>query len=276
LEHSLFGKADTGAVARMRDGANISYRVIKGSGKGRCVLIHSLAMDGAYWNRVAAYLSNAADILVYDCRGHGRSEKLTGPWTVELHARDLSDLLAVVGWSRAVVAGSSMGGCIALAFAAAYPDYVSGLGLIDTTAWYGEKAQQQWEERGQKGFQEGMKSLIAFQKSRWVSDAFCVDHPEVVDAAVATFLATEPHSYLETCRMLGAADMRTALPAFNFPTTIVVGIEDYATPIAMAEAMRDAIPGAKLCILDGVRHLTPLECPEKIANELRGLIQTAA
>lgn len=263
-------------VATTRSGAIISYRVLKGAGKGRCVLIHSLAMDGTYWSQVAEYLISAADILIYDCRGHGQSDKLKGPCTVELHADDLADLLAVVGWSRVVVAGSSMGGCIALAFAASYPKQVAGLGLIDTTAWYGPSAPQQWEERGQKGLQEGLASLVEFQKSRWVSDSFCARHPEVVNEAIAVFLATDPQSYLETCRMLGALDKRNALPKFTFPTTIVVGVEDYATPIAMAEAMRDAIPNAKLRVIDGVRHLTPLECPEKISDELKWLIDASS
>ncbi len=268
--------ADNWTLAPTRDGTHIAYHLHKGSGTGRCVLIHSLAMDGTFWNRVAAHLNEAAEVLVYDCRGHGRSGRPQGPYTVELHADDLADLLAAVGWSKAVVAGSSMGGCIALAFAAAYPQQVAGLALIDTTAWYGPNAQQQWEERGQKGLQEGMQSLVAFQKSRWVSETFLAEHPEVVDDAIAVFLATDTRAYLETCRMLGVADKRAALPGFAFPTRIVVGAEDYATPIAMAEAMHAAIPHATLRIIDGVRHFTPLECPDTIAEELKVLIAATA
>ncbi|MES2756741.1 MAG: alpha/beta hydrolase [Pseudomonadota bacterium] len=265
-----------GARAATRDGTELSYRLLKGAGKGRCVLIHSLAMDASFWDRVAAQLVAAADVLVYDCRGHGRSGDLRGPYSVALHADDLADLLDAVGWPRAVVAGSSMGGCIALAFAAAYPRRVAALCLIDTTAWYGPNAVQQWEERGQKGRQEGMQSLVAFQKSRWVSDAFLAQHGDVVDAAIAVFLANDTAAYLETCRMLGAVDQRAALPGFAFPTRIVVGAEDYATPVAMAEAMRDAIPGATLRVIDAVRHFTPLECPAQIADELKALADAAA
>ena len=256
-----------------RDGTRLFYRLIKGSGKGRCVLVHSLAMDGSFWNRVVAYLTASADVLIYDCRGHGRSDKPKGSQPIERHADDLADLLDAVGWKQAVVAGASMGGCIALAFAARYPDRLTGLGLIDTTAWYGPNAPQQWEERGQKGLREGMASLIPFQKSRWVSEVFHQQHSDVVDEAISIFVANDPEAYLETCRMLGAADLRK-LPHFSFQTRIVVGAEDYATPIAMAEAMRDAIPAAKLTILDGVRHLTPLECPDRVASELKALFGT--
>ncbi|HEY2756601.1 MAG TPA: alpha/beta hydrolase [Pseudolabrys sp.] len=268
---TLSATADKLASTTAGDGTKLVYRLIKGSSKGRCALVHSLAMNGDFWDRVTPYLETSADVLVYDCRGHGRSDKPKGSQPIERHADDLADLLDAVGWKQAVVAGASMGGCIALAFAARYPERLSGLGLIDTTAWYGPKAPEQWEERGQKGFRDGMASLVDFQKTRWVTDRFREQNPQVVDEAIAVFLANDPEAYLETCRMLGAADMRK-LPHFAFPTRIVVGSEDYATPVAMAEATRDLIPGATLTVLEGVRHLTPLECPDLIAAELKALL----
>jgi 3-oxoadipate enol-lactonase len=256
--------------ATTHDGVRLAYRLTKGGGPDRCVLVHSLAMTGSFWDRLTPYLLNRTDVLVYDCRGHGRSDKPKGAQPVERHADDLADLLDAVGWPKAVVAGASMGGCIALAFAARRPQRVSGLGLIDTTAWYGPKAPEQWEERGQKGLREGMASLIDFQKTRWVTDAFRERHPAIVDEAISAFLANDPDAYLETCRMLGGVDLRK-LPAFDFPTRIVVGEEDYATPIAMAEATRALISGSTLTVLDHARHLTPLETPERVAAELMPL-----
>jgi len=275
MSHALPRTGDW-TTTPMRDGAGIAYRLTKGNGRHRFALVHSLAMDGTFWDRTAALLGDDADILVHDCRGHGRSDKPAGPYTVAQFADDLAELFAAVGWDRAVVAGASMGGCISLAFAASHPDRVAGLGLIDTTAWYGAAAPQQWEERAQKGLQEGLAALIPFQVSRWVTEGFREANPGLIDAAIATFLANDPAAYVETCRMLGAADLRAALPGFAFPTRILVGEEDYATPVAMAEAMRDAIPGARLRILPGARHLTPLECPEVIAGELRELADASA
>jgi 3-oxoadipate enol-lactonase len=89
------------------------------------------------------------------------------------------------------------------------------------------------------------------------------------------FLRNEVAAYVETCNMLGAADLRAALPAMTIPTAIVVGEEDYATPVAMAEAMHHAIAGSTLTVLKAARHLTPLEMPATIAGELRSLMQQA-
>jgi 3-oxoadipate enol-lactonase len=165
-----------------------------------------------------------------------------------------------------------MGGCVTLAFAGLYPGKVSGLGLFDTTAWYGPDAPQQWAERAEKGVQEGLKALVGFQQTRWFGDAFRAANPRVVEESVDVFLKNDVQAYAESCRMLGAADLRSVLSGITAPTRIAVGEEDYATPPAMAEALHAAIPGSTLKIIDKGRHLTPLEVPDLIAAELRELI----
>src|SRR5437868_7094563 len=98
-----------GETAQVRDGTELAYRLIKGQGKTCIALVHSLAMDASFWDRVTPLLKDHADVLVYDCRGHGQSDKAQGPYTVELFADDLADLLDHVGWRSATVCGASMG-----------------------------------------------------------------------------------------------------------------------------------------------------------------------
>jgi 3-oxoadipate enol-lactonase len=91
-------------------------------------------MDRTFWNPVVARLKDSAQLLTYDCRGHGASDKPAGPYSIDLFADDLSDLLDAAGWKATVVAGASMGGSVALGFAGKYSARTSGLGLFDTTA----------------------------------------------------------------------------------------------------------------------------------------------
>ncbi len=262
--------------ARARDGVEIAYRVIRGSGRARFALVHSLAMNHRFWAPVAKRLEDAGDLLLIDCRGHGASGRSGAPYTAEQFADDLADLFDVVGWQDAVVAGASMGGCVSLAFAAAYPKRTRALGLIDTTASYGDGALEQWEERAQKALAGGLGVLVEFQKSRWFSAAFTAANPDVVEDAVRVFLANDLPSYAETCRLLGRFDKRPALGNMKMPTRIIVGSEDYATPATMAEAMHAAIPGAKLEVLKGAAHLTPIERADDVAHMLRSLAEIAA
>lgn len=273
LNSDLRRTANSEGVALTRDGARIQYTLRdQGIAARRVVLIHSLAMDRTFWQPVADLLPEAS-VLTYDCRGHGASDKPAGPYTVELFAQDLSDLLDHVGWPSALVAGASMGGCISIAFAAAFPERTAGLGLFDTTAWYGAEAPKQWAERAEQAVEKGLASLVGFQTTRWFGDAFRASHPDVVKQCVDVFLRNNVKAYAETCRMLGSADKRSDLARFTMPTAILVGEEDYATPIAMAQALHDGIAGSSLTILPGARHLTPLEDPQRVATALQGLLQ---
>lgn len=259
---------------RTADDCNISYTLHAGptADAPRVALIHSLALDRSIWDHVVARLSAHAAVLTYDCRGHGNSAHPAMRYTPELFARDLVQLLDHVHWPAAAVAGCSMGGCVAQAFAAAYPQRTTGLCLIDTTAWYGAEAPKQWRERAATAQAKGMAALIDFQLTRWFGDAFRAAHPETVRALTNVFCANDLKCYQATCEMLGDADLRPLLASITAPTAVVVGEEDYAAPVAMAEALHRGISRSTLTIIAGGRHITPLECPEDIASQILKLL----
>ena len=264
------------SIARAKDGCRLAYRVNANPGKPRLALIHSLALSGAMWSGVIAQLAAAAEVLAYDCRGHGDSERRPGPYSVELFADDLASVFDACGWSSATVAGCSMGGCVAQAFAAAYPQRVRGLALIDTTAWYGPAAPKDWKARGARPALEGFPAMIEFQLSRWFSDDFRRAHPEIADETKQVFLANTAECYQAACEMLGNADLRAALPGFRMPVSVIVGEEDYATPVAMAEYLHENIANSTLSVIAGARHTTPVECPREIAAFLADLLGKSA
>jgi 3-oxoadipate enol-lactonase len=251
------------------DGTKIRY--LKRSNQKaakRLVLIHSLAMNAEFWEPTVNAIGPDWEVIAVDCRGHGQSDKPAGPYSVALFADDVAAVMDDAGWQDAVVGGASMGGCVALSFAENHAKRISGLYLIDTTSWYGETAIDDWEERGQKALTGGMESMIGFQKTRWFSESFVDDNEDVVNAAIEVFLSNQPDAYLETCRMLGRHNQTHALANISVPCRIVVGEQDYATPVAMANAMHEAIVGSTLTVIPGVRHFTPLEVPDQIAAAL--------
>lgn len=259
--------------ATARDGTGIAYAVTPAARAGapRVALVHSLALDQSFWNGVVAAIGGEMEVLALDCRGHGASDRAPGPYTVEQMADDLADVLDHAGWADAMIAGCSMGGCVALAFAARHPVRTTALVAMDTTAWYGPDAPEAWARRADRAREGGMAALLPFQHERWLSPAFRADHPEVEAAADAVFLRNDIACYAATCQMLGAADLREAIGAITAPTTVLVGSDDTATPPAMAEEIVRRIPGAHLRLLEGARHLTPLECPNLVAHVLKGV-----
>jgi 3-oxoadipate enol-lactonase len=266
--------AATDGTFNTSDGCSIAYTMhpAPAAGAPRMALIHSLALDRSIWNGVVTELAAHAQVLTYDCRGHGRSCRVVMKYTAALFARDLAELLDHVGWQSAAVAGCSMGGCVAQAFASMYAPRTEAACLIDTTAWYGAQAPQQWRERAETAAAKGMGALIDFQVTRWFGDAFRTTRTDIVNALVAIFLANDVQCYRATCEMLGADDLRPLLAAIRAPTAVVVGEEDYATPVSMAQALHRAIGHSTLTVIPGGRHITPAECPHDIARALRQLI----
>ena len=273
LKASTMNDVKTG-IFSTSDGCSIVYslRPAMREDASRLALVHSLALDQSVWDGVVEELAGDVHLLTFDCRGHGRSERPHVTYTAELFARDLAELMDHVDWESAAAAGASMGGCVAQAFGGLYPQRTDALGLIDTTAWYGPEAPKQFRDRAAAAKAKGMQGLIDFQLSRWFSDSFRAEMGPRVDHAINVFLANDFECYASTCALLGDADLRAYAVKFTMPVAIIVGEEDYATPVAMAKALHGAIPHSTLEVLKGVRHLTPIECPGEIASRLRELL----
>lgn len=259
------------------DDCTISFKLRPSATAGapRLTLIHPLALSGAVWEQAARILGNRVELLTYDCRGHGNSERSASLYTTDLFARDLAELLDHIDWPTTSVAGCSMGGCVAQTFAATYPERLESLCLIDTTAWYGPEAPQTWRQRAAIARTRGLAEMVEFQGTRWFSDDFRAARPDIVAEMNAIFAANDIDCYNATCIMLGDADLRPMLSSITAPVAIVVGEEDYATPVSMSRQLHEAITGSTLKIVPRTRHLTPVEIPQEITTQLLELLERA-
>jgi 3-oxoadipate enol-lactonase len=237
----------------------------KGTGPTAFVLLHSLALDRSVWDAFADELSRDHTVILPDLPGHGASP--AGDVTsIEDMADAVGELIREAVGSRAIVMGLSLGGCVAQAVAIRHPELVAGLGLIDTTAWYGETAVADWEGRAQKAASEGFESLAEFQLARWFSPGFRDENVATGDRLLDVFRANRVEDYVMTCRAMGAMDLREDLGSIQAPTMIFVGADDPATPPPHAEAMRRLIPDASMHVQPGCSHLSAVEQPQAIAR----------
>ncbi len=262
-------------IHNVRDGTSITFAHLPKEGAPRIALVHSLAMDHRFWLPVIQELHNKAEVLAIDCRGHGTSDKAAGPYNLELFANDLADVLDHIGWDRSLVGGASLGGAVALQFAVKFPNRTSTLGLIDTTSCYGQTAPDDWAKRAAAARSTGLESMTDFQETRWFSCKFRKENPDIVKFCVDTFIGNDLDTYSATCRMLGGFDLRAHLKELTMPTAVIVGEEDYATPLEMAEFLHKEISGSTLEVIKDGRHLTPLEHPALIADRLLTLARKA-
>ena len=105
-------------------------RVGRWAGEGTPLLaVHGVTANHRTWSAVAR--ATSAPVLAPDLRGRGRSGDLPGPAGMDRHVTDLLAVLDHLELERVVVAGHSMGGFVATALAAAHPDRVAGVLLVD-------------------------------------------------------------------------------------------------------------------------------------------------
>jgi len=104
------------------------------------VFLHGLVMDNlsSWYFSCAPAMAKVADVILYDLRGHGRSERPPTGYTLADHVADLAALLDALGETRPVhLVGNSFGGLLALAFAAAHTSRTAAVGLVDGHVGHG-------------------------------------------------------------------------------------------------------------------------------------------
>lgn len=247
---------DQPKMAKVRGGLMAYDRIGEGP---PLVLLHSLAMCRRMWAPVLSKLGVGRQLIVPDLRGHGDSSWDGRQFSIDDLADDVGDLLDALGLERIDLLGMSMGGSVALTFAAARPDSVRRLILCDTTAWYGAGAPDAWENRARAAAATPRPMQVPFQVERWFGEAFRRTQPSVVARTVDIFLATSPRVHAAASRALGALDARDRMTLITAKTLVVTGSDDYATPPDMGEALVTSISGATFEKLPGLRHFAILE-----------------
>ncbi len=229
------------------------------------VLLHPLALSGELWQPLAEALASEFQVFAPDQRGCGGTSWDGGSFTLEDMADDLAQALDTLAVGPVHLLGMSMGGGVAMSFAARHPDRVRSLTLADTTAWYGPDAVSAWAERAEKAASVPREKQVTFQVDRWFSEPFVRDHPSEVERVVRIFVATDSRAHAAACVAMGAFDARDRLPSITAPTLVMVGEHDYATPPDMARTLAEGVPGATLRVLPELRHMSLIERPELAA-----------
>lgn len=231
------------------------------SGEGHPVLLfHPLALSAELWAPLVEPPQGLRFIAV-DAPGHGRTPWDGDPFSVDDMAADAVAVLDALDLPAAAVIGLSMGGSTAVTLAGTRPDLVSSLALVDTTACYGDNRVEEWETRAQRATTVPRVDQLSFQIDRWFSARTVDRDPETVQRVCDIFTATDSQAHAAACRALGGFDATDLLGAITAPTLVVVGADDYATPVAMAGALHAGIPASRLEVLDEARHLSVLDDP---------------
>ncbi|MEO8591034.1 MAG: alpha/beta fold hydrolase [Flavobacteriales bacterium] len=235
------------------------------------LLIHGFPHDRRLWGKQLTGLQDTARVIIPDLRGFGASGDPAGTMTMDDHAADLHALLEELGIQKVVVAGLSMGGYIALAFLARYPDVVKGLILSNTRATAdSDEAREGREDTARKVMTEGVPLLARAMLPKMLSQERLSTQPGL-SSSIKTMMAEQrPAGVVAALRGMAARPDRTPmLSTIRVPTLIITGSIDTVIPPSESEAMARAIPGSKLLVIPNVAHLSNVEAPDAFNSAVR-------
>jgi 3-oxoadipate enol-lactonase len=229
------------------------------------VLSHALGCDLTMWDALANQLAQDCRVIAYDHRGHGSSDAPAGPYSIAALADDAARLLRELDTGPVVWIGLSMGGMVGQELALRHPGLVGALVLANTTSGYPEAARTVWQQRIDTVREQGIDALADAVMARYFHERFRAGRPALVARFRQRLLTTDAEGYAGCCAAVGSVDTASRLQQIAAPVLVIAGELDQGTPVDMARALADGVPGAQLVILADASHLSAIEQPDSFA-----------
>jgi pimeloyl-ACP methyl ester carboxylesterase len=213
---------------------------------------------------VIAGLTSGCAVVSYDHHGWGAARDLPGPYGLSELADDALAVIAELGITRYVLAGHSMGAKVAQLAASRRPKGLAALALIAPAP-----------PRPAVDAKAAQALTHAFDSRATVSDA--IQHmlteqplpPELREQMIDDGLAGNREAQLAWPLGGITMDITAATRAIEVPVQVLAGRQDLVdAPESLEANLLPFVPGARMTVLEGTGHLSPLEVPEQIAKEL--------
>jgi 3-oxoadipate enol-lactonase len=255
-----------------REGIQISY---EDSGSGPpIVLMHSFLCSGEMWRAQAVRLAEDNRVVNIDLRGHGRSGASATPFDLYDLVDDVTAVMDSLGIDRAVWAGLSVGGMASLRAALVAPERVAGLVLVDTHAGT-ERPLRRLKYRFMAVIARhfGLSPVVPAISRMMFGASTRRRDPKLVADWEEKFRAADVPSMLEYASALLSRDsVLGRLADISVPTLVIVGEEDTSLPRRYSDEIAAGIPGAKLVVVPSAGHLSALEQPDIVTDEMHGFL----
>ena len=268
-------------------GHDVSYRM---AGEGPTVLlIHGIAGSSTTWRAVMPALAEHYTVIAPDLLGHGQSAKPRGDYSLGAYASGIRDLLTVLEKERVTLVGHSLGGGVAMQFAYQFPEWAERLVLV-ASGGLGKEVSPLLKAVTLPGAEYVLPLLLhprIREAAEWPGTvAKRVGwHPGVNLTEVwrSYTTLTDRHAqmaFVNTVRsVIDVAGQRVSAHdrlylASAVPTLIVWGDHDRIIPVAHAYRAAEAIPGARLEILEGAGHFLPWRDADRFLAVLEDFLKS--
>ncbi len=234
----------------------ISYQ---DQGKGTVViLLHGFLENSHMWDAFVPELSKKYRVITIDLLGHGKTEPMGYVQTMEDNADAVYAVLSSLRIRRAVLAGHSMGGYVALAFAELYPDAVKGIALINSTSLADSDERKANRDRAIKAVKQDYSCFVRLSVANLFSEENREKLTQEIESVKQQALKTPLQGIVASLEGMKIRKDREVLLHFApYPMLLVLGKKD---PVLNYADQLDQIENTNVQLItfpDG--HMSPIE-----------------
>jgi pimeloyl-ACP methyl ester carboxylesterase len=239
-------------------------------GEGKViVLLHGFTESQKIWKNFASKLSKKYRVITMDLPGHGKSECLGAVHSMELMAEALNALLKKLRTGKCLLAGHSMGGYVAQAFAELYPGKLRGLCLFHSHCFADNTAERENRNRtigivGQDKF-----SYVA----QFIPSLFPVEghkkHAKAIKGLIQQAAKMDSDGVIAALEgMKNRKDQSELLKTLKLPVLFILGLKDTRVPAARIQEMISLPAVSRILLLRDCGHMGYIEAPEETFSAL--------
>lgn len=230
------------------------------------LLIHGLGSSTRDWEFQVPTFSQKYRVITIDLRGHGKTDKPKGPYNMQMFAKDIAELLEIIGVTSTHILGISLGGGIAFQFAVDYPELVKSLIIVNAGI---EIPADSFKMKLEAFKRISIVRLVGMKKMGQVLAPRLFIKPEQEDLRqklIERWQENDKKAYLSAMRALIGWSIRDHLDKIKCPTLIIGSDQDYA-PSSIKEEYTTLLPNAKFIEIKDAGHAVAIEKPEEF-NEI--------
>ncbi len=258
-------------MTKTRDGT-----AVLATGQGNpVVLIHGVGLDQTIWSAQRDVLSNDHKVITYDIYGHGGSALSREPVTLDVFSGQLLGVLDHFELDRADIVGFSIGSLIAETFCLAHPDRVGRLGVLNGVFDRSPEEGAGVRQRLETARTEGPGAIIDAAVERWFSPAFRKTRPDVIAAVRKRLETNHPEGFLPAYGIFAHIDDQIAerIGEIKSEVLVMTGTLDAGSTPAMARRLAKRLDDARVEILEGGRHMMPVENADYVSAILSDFLK---
>jgi 3-oxoadipate enol-lactonase len=249
-----------------------TYYEITGSGEP-LIFVHGLGSSTRDWEHQVEFFSKKYQVITYDLRGHGKTDKPAGPYTIKLFAADAAALIKALGIGLAHIGGISLGGMIVFQLLVDQPQLFKSAIITNCLT---NTVATSFPMRYELTKRRIIFKIMPFAKMGEVIGKTILpgpEHEETRKIFLSRFIENDPKAYYEAFLSVFNWSVTEYLSSVKCPV-LVISSEFDNTPVAAKKPFVKLMPNAKLAVIKDAHHGVNIECPDKFNETVMNFLSS--